>query len=267
MCSRLSWAVARRYEIRRVFRSSSSMVSGCWCCCFWRRTTWLESVELRTAWRYEFSRTGRCRSSEHDPGASLADVGSECCWSSLLAVEAAYSDAIGSLEPLDSTDSERTRNGVRRDSESELTERGFSSVDLLQPVLSAFSSNSFRRTATFGTTCFGFIRLNSLLYNSARSTPSGDSGLPDSNSLAFSETTCMLAGDRGSADCDPLSCWFCWMSSSEGGADLGSPFVPAKNCSRMADIAELCCSRAAARLAACVCVPEDIFVGRSKESC
>lgn len=44
MCSRLSWAVARRYEIRRVFRSSSSMVSGCWCCCFWRRTTWLESA-------------------------------------------------------------------------------------------------------------------------------------------------------------------------------------------------------------------------------
>lgn len=53
--------------------------------------------------------------------------------------------------------------------------------------------------------------------------------------------------------------------------------MPLKNCSRMAERWDECCSRAAAKLpallaagvgtAVAVCVPEDIFDGLGKESC
>uniref|UniRef100_A0A182QE66 Uncharacterized protein n=1 Tax=Anopheles farauti TaxID=69004 RepID=A0A182QE66_9DIPT len=175
----------------------------------------------------------------------------------------------------DSTDSDRSRTGVRRDSESELTERGLSSagememdesllnrdarwniplpIDFRQPVLSAFSSNSFLRTATFGTTCFVLIRLSSLLYRSIRSMPSGDRGRPDSNSFAFSDTACMLCGERGTV-APPVgedgpatigTAVVAAIASVGGGADFGGcwsdpPMPLVKKCSRIAESCVAC---------------------------
>uniref|UniRef100_A0A182TWR2 Uncharacterized protein n=1 Tax=Anopheles melas TaxID=34690 RepID=A0A182TWR2_9DIPT len=135
---------------------------------------------------------------------------------------------------LDSTDSDRSRTGVRRDSESELTERGLSSAKVEQSI---------------------------------RSMPSGDSGRPDSNSFAFSDTACRLCGERGTVaapvgDDGPAgTVMAAGAIANDGGADFGGswsepPTPPVKKCSRIADSCEAC-----SRITPLVVLPPPALVG------